>query len=97
MSPAPNVGEVPRKLARHDENGVDPHHVLVADKTRCKAFGGHSDSPKPIFVEREHRGIEVGSLLHLNERDRASAPRNQVHLTAGDTGSPGEDAPTAQP
>ena len=94
MSPAPDVGEVPRKFAGHNENGVDPNVVARASVARCEALGGNCDPAKAKFVESKGRGVVAPSLLDLHEGDGRSAPGDQVHFAPRNAGPTREDSPS---
>jgi hypothetical protein len=97
LSPVPDVGEMARKSAWHNEDGVDADIVVFAGVTRCQPLGGDNNPPQPIRVKRQRQPFLGTASLDLDESERPAPSGNQVDLAASDPGALGEDAPPAQP
>ena len=97
MSPAPDIGEVARQPSGHQEDRVYPNIVIGTCIAGREALGGDGNPAKSIFVEREGCRLVASSLLHLDEGNHFSAPRNQVHFAAGNAGAARQDSPAVKP
>lgn len=97
MSPGPDIHEVPRQPARHDENRVDANVIAFARIAWRQPFGRDGNTAQAVLVERKAEAFLAASRLHLDERDDAPATSDQVDLPAGNPGAPRQDAPAAQP
>jgi len=86
-----------RQAARSEEDRVDPRDVAGAGETRGQALGGDRDPAQARPVERPGGGFGAAPLLDLDERERRTAPRNQVDFAAGDARADREDSPAVKP
>jgi hypothetical protein len=96
LSPAPHVGEVPGKPARHQEDGIDTNIVAVSRIAGRQPFRSDGNASQAIFVEGQSSRLLTAPLFDLDESQRAPASCDQIHLAAGNPCSPREDSPAAQ-
>ena len=97
LSPVPDVGEMPRETARDEEDGVDPDNVAGACEPRGQALGGDRDPAQAILIERPGGGFLAVALLHLDECDGRTTPRNEANLPTRDPRADRKDPPAVQP
>ena len=97
LSPLPDVGEMARKAARNDEDGVDPKLVALAHVARREPLSGDDYSAQAVGVERESGGVLGRPRLDLDERQSPAATSDDVDLAAGNPGAAGDDPPAVQP
>ena len=96
LSPLPDVRDVLRPAARHDEHRVDADVVAIAHEARRQAFGRNGDTAKTPGVEGEGSGVLIGARLYLDEGKRAPAPGDDIHFSARRSRTAGENAPPVQ-
>lgn len=85
-----------RQSARDDVDGVDPYIVTVAGEPRGKRLRGSGNTAQAVSVERHRRAIGGGALLDLDKGQHASAPRDEVNLSATHFHAASKDSPAVQ-
>ena len=96
LSPLPDIGEVERKTAGDDEDGVDAHVVAGARVARGELLGGEGNAAQAILIERQSGGVGGGALLDLDEGDHRAASGDQIDLATVHFDPAGEDPPAVE-
>jgi hypothetical protein len=87
---------VARKAAGDDVDGIDPNVLAIPGMARREDRGGGDDATQAVIVKRESGSFLGRALLDLHERDGASAPGDQVDLSAPHFRARRKDSPSVQ-
>ena len=97
MSSLPDVDEMARPLAGHDEQSVDADVVSGPGIARRELLSSRGDPAEAMLIQGQASSIGAAPLLDLNERHDAAAPGDEVDLAAANPGALREDSPTMEP
>jgi hypothetical protein len=93
----PDIDEMARPASGHDDDDVDAEVVAVAGIAWRQRGRRRRNPPQAGMIDREI-GVAIGRAgLDLDERQCATAPRDQVDLADMTAPPPVEDPPTLQP
>jgi len=92
----PDIGEMARQAARHQEDGIDANVVTFSDIAGRQPLGGNDNASQAVLVQRKGRGFLCCPRLDLDKRDNPSASCNEIDFATRRLGAPRQDSPAMQ-
>ena len=97
LSPMPDIGEMARQPAGHEEDRIDADVVAFPGLARRQPRGRDRNAPQPVLVEGHRQPFLAGAGLDFDKGQSLSAAGDEVDLATGHARPLGKDPPTAQP